>query len=79
MKLEATTSYPTDLAEVAQLYQSSEKFVRFLMNEFPKDRFVKFIDAVLEGKGMEKAVVETYPDKVKDWDAFLRRYERFTK
>jgi hypothetical protein len=78
-QLEATTEYPMDPVAIGQVYQSSEKFVRFLMNEFPKDRFVKFIDAVLEGRGMEKAVVETYPDKVKDWDAFLRRYERFTK
>ncbi len=78
-KLEATNVYPMDPLEIGQLYQSSEKFVRFLMNEFPKDRFVKFIDAVLEDKGMEKAVIEVYPDKVKDWDSFLRRYERFTK
>lgn len=78
-KLEATTVYPMDPAEISQLYQTSEKFVRFLMNEFPKDRFVKFIDAVLDGKGMEKAVIEVYADKVKDWDTFLRRYERFTK
>lgn len=78
-KLEATTVYPMDPVEVGQLYQSSEKFVRFLMNELPKDRFVKFIDAVLDGKGMEKAVLEVYADKVNDWDSFLRRYERFVK
>jgi hypothetical protein len=78
-KLEATTSYPAEELEIGRLYQSSEKLVRFLMNEFPKERFVKFLDAVLEEKGMEKAVLEVYPDKVKDWDSFLRRYERFTK
>lgn len=77
--LESTTSYPESELAIAQLYQSSEKFVRFLMNEFPKDRFVKFIDAVLAGKGMEKAVTEVYADKVKDWETFQRRYERFTK
>ncbi len=77
--LDSTTSYPESELAISQLYQSSEKFVRFLMNEFPKERFVKFIDAVLEGKGMEKAVAEVYSDKVKDWETFQRRYERFTK
>ncbi len=77
--LESMTSYPESELEIGQLYQTSEKFVRFLMNEFPKDRFVKFIDAVLDGKSMQVAVLEIYLDKVKDWDAFLRRYERFTK
>ena len=77
--MESITSYPEGELAIGQLYQTSEKFVRFLMNEFPKDRFVKFIDAVLDGKSMQVAVLEIYGDKVKDWDAFLRRYERFTK
>ena len=77
--MESMTSYPEGELAIGQLYQTSEKFVRFLMNEFPKDRFVKFIDAVLDGKSMQVAVLEIYGDKVKDWDAFLRRYERFTK
>jgi hypothetical protein len=77
--VESMTSYPDDPAAISQLYQTSEKFVRFLMNEFPKDRFVKFIDATLDGKGMQEAVLEIYADKVKDWDSFMRRYERFTK
>jgi hypothetical protein len=78
-QLESTTTYPMDPVEIGQLYQSSEKLVRFLMNEFPQDRFVRFIDAVLSGKSIEKAALEIYADKVKDWETFLRRYERFTK
>ena len=30
-------------------------------------------------ESMQIAVLEIYSDKVKDWDAFMRRYERFTK
>ena len=78
-EMEAMTVYPADEAVVGQLYQTSEKFVRFLMNELPKDRIVKFIDAVLDGRGMQAAVLEVYGDKVKDWDAFMKRYERFSK
>ncbi len=77
--LESLTKYPDDREQVAQLYQTSEKFVRFLMNELPKDRIVKFIDAVLAGKKMQAAVLEVYSDKIKDWAAFEKRYERFTR
>ncbi len=78
-QLEQLQSYPADEVAVAQLYQSSEKFVRFLMNELPKDRIVTFIDYIVEGKGMKESVLGIYGDKVRDWDSFMRRYERFTK
>jgi hypothetical protein len=78
-QLEALQQYPADPEQVSQLYQSSEKFVRFLMNELPKDRIVKFIDAVLAGRSMQAAVLEVYGDKFKDWAAFEKKYARFTK
>jgi hypothetical protein len=78
-RLEALTEYPSDENAVGQLYQTSEKFVRFLMNELPKERIVSFIEAVLAGKKMQEAVLAVYGDKLKDWDAFLKRYERFSK
>ncbi|HEX8297260.1 MAG TPA: hypothetical protein VF593_13230 [Chthoniobacteraceae bacterium] len=78
-KLEALTSYPPDELAVGQLYQSSEKFVRFLMTEFPSARITKFIEAVLGGKSMQAAVLAVYSDQVKDWNDFTRRYERFGK
>ena len=77
--LEALEAYPSNEAAIGQLYQTSEKFMRFLMSELPKDRIVKFIDAVIGGKKMREAVLEVYGDKVKDWDAFMKRYERFSK
>lgn len=77
--MESLAEYPSSQEAVAQLYQTSEKFVRFLMNELPKDRIVAFIDAILAGKKMQDAVLEVYADRFKDWDAFLRRYERFSK
>ena len=77
--LEALEGYPSNEAAIGQLYQTSEKFVRFLMSELPKDRIVKFIDAVLGGKKMQEAVLEVYGDKFRNWDAFMKKYERFTK
>ena len=57
--LEALDAYPRDPASIAQLYATSEKLVRFLMTELPKDRIAKFIEAVLAGRKLQEAVVET--------------------
>ena len=77
--LESLTSYPSGDDQVHALYQTSEKFVRFLMTEAPKDRIAKFVETVLAGKGMKDGVLEIYGDKFKDWDAFMKRFERFSK
>jgi hypothetical protein len=77
--LESATSYPSDERSIQQFYESSEMFVRFLMSEAPKERFAKFIDAILAGRGMQAGVLEVYGDKFKDWDAFMKRYERFKR
>ncbi len=78
-RMETMLAYPETEIEVMQLYQTSEKLVRFLMNEFPKERFNDFLAATLAGKPLKETIPTVYADKVKDWDAFLRRYERFTK
>lgn len=78
-KLVQYTKYPTSQAEIGQLYQSSEKFVRFLMTDFPKDRLSHFIESVLNGSEVPSAIVEIYGDKLKDWADFQKRYDKFTK
>ncbi len=71
-------SYPSD-DKVAELYQTSEKFIRFLFNELPSDRFVTFVDQVLKGTDPKSALLSVYGDQLKDWETFQRRYARFTK
>jgi hypothetical protein len=71
--------YPSDPLEVTRFYQSSEKLVRLLLNEYPKERFPKFIDATLLGFPFRDALLQVYGDQVKDYPAFLKQYERFTK
>lgn len=75
----ALTAYPTELAQVSQLYQTSEKFVRFLFNELPKERFPQFVSAILAGKDMQTAFLEVYGDKIHDWKTFQMRFQRFSK
>lgn len=72
-------AYPENEKAVGAFYQSSEKFVRFLMNELPKDRFPKFVEAVIAGKAPDAAFVGIYGDKFKDFETFRKRYKLFTK
>ena len=78
-ELTAMTEYPADIKQVHQLYQSSEKLVRFLMGQFPKDRIARFIETVLAGESLEKAVLKVYGDQVADFEAFKKKYARFQK
>jgi hypothetical protein len=71
--------YPDDPVQVAELYETSEKLVRYLMTELPRDRFTKFIDAVLEGRSLQDALLHVYPDKIASYDDFLKNYAKFSK
>jgi hypothetical protein len=76
-QLVAMTEYPSEQSQIAQLYRSGERVVRFLMTRFPKERIVTFIDSILAGNDFQKAVVEVYGDQVKDFDEFSKLYSRF--
>lgn len=78
-QLTATTKYPEDPIAVAQLYESSEKLVRFLMTELPKEQFPKFIDAVLSGQSLSEAIPYVYGAHFKTYDDFTKQYEKFSK
>src|SRR5262249_1723576 len=73
-------SYPKDPTELHALYQSGEKFIRFLMTDGGgKDRIRAFIEAILGGKDAQSAVLEIYGDKFKDWETFEKKYTKFSK
>lgn len=78
-ELTAMADYPAKEEEVTRFYQSSEKLVRYLLYVYPKERFPKFIDAVLLGLPFRTALTQVYGDQAKDYPAFLKQYERFTK
>ena len=76
-QLTTMTAYPQDVQAVGQLYQSSEKLVRFMMTQLPPDRFPKFIDAlVVDGGTMQAAVAKVYADKYPTYAAFAAAYQR---
>ena len=49
------------------------------MNDLPRERFTRFVDSLLAGKDLEKALLETYGDRLKDFGSFEKRFARFTK
>jgi hypothetical protein len=77
--MEEMKQYPDDAVQIAQLYQTGEKLVRFLMDQMPRERITQFIDAEINGESLEASVTEIYSDKIKDWADFQKRYERFAK
>lgn len=81
MKLDAlfaTKVYPPEREDVDKLYQSSEKFVRFLMTTLPKERFRMFVTAVLESGDPKASILKVYGDKFPNFDAFEKKYAAFS-
>ena len=78
-ELTTITAYPSDLKEVTQLYQSSERLVRFLMHDNPPDHFPHLLDLLTSGETLESAIPKVYPDRYPDFAAFVKRYNQLPK
>ena len=78
-QLTSTAVYPTRPAEVQQLYQTAEKFVRYLLNNYPKQLFPPFVERVLAGEPVATALVAIYGNEFTDMAAFERKFARFTR
>ncbi len=77
-ELTAMTAYPVNPMAVAQLYQSSEKLVHFLLAKAP-DRFPRLIDHLLNGEDLPAAVPEIYGDIYPSYAAFAQQYARLPR
>ncbi len=78
-QIQQLQEYPQDPVQVAELYETAEKLIRFIMTELPKERFTQFIDAVLEGRNLRDALLYVYPDKLASYDDFEKKFARFSK
>jgi len=78
-EIQELQAYPQDPIQVAELYETAEKLIRFIMTELPKERFTQFIDAVLGGKTLKEALLYVYPDKLVSYDDFEKRFAKFNK
>jgi len=77
--LQKVQVYPDDPVQVAILYETSEKLIRYIMTELPKDRITQFINAVLAGRSLQDALLYVYPDKIASYEDFEKKYARFNK
>jgi hypothetical protein len=77
-QLTAMTVYPADVKDVAQLYQSAERLVHFLMAYQP-ERFPKLIDLLISGTDFATAVPAVYGDRYPTYAAFARQYALLPK
>ncbi|MEP6956404.1 MAG: hypothetical protein ABI883_06220, partial [Chthoniobacterales bacterium] len=78
-QLTALQVYPTDPQQVAQLYETAEKFVRYLANRYPKPLFPQFVERVLGGEAPQAALVGVYGSEFRDMAGFERKFARFTR
>lgn len=78
-ELLTTTRYLETPDEVARLYDTSAKLVRYLFNKYPKEFFPKFIDRVLADGQAEEALVEIQGQEFSDLGKFEKSFDRFTR
>jgi hypothetical protein len=77
-QLTAMTVYPPDVMAVAQLYQSAEKLVRFIMSKDP-ERFPKLFGLLIDGEDLPAAIPQVYGDLYPTYAAFEQQYARLPK
>ena len=78
-QLQQLQAYPQDPVQVAELYETAEKLVRFVKTELPKERFKQFLEAMLGGRSLKDALLYVYPDKLASYEDFERKFARFNK
>ena len=78
-QLTSLAVYPTTPEQVGQLYESAEKFVRYLFKNHPKQLFPKFAERVLAGDPAAAALAAVYGSEFDDMAAFERKFARFVR
>jgi hypothetical protein len=78
-ELTATVHYPQEIDQVARLYDTSAKFVRYLFNKYQRELFPKFVDRLLDGEPVTTALVDVYGIEFRDLPEFEKRFSRFTR
>ena len=74
-ELISVTHYPEDPNEVARLYETGTKFVRYLFAKYPAELFPKFVDRLLDGESTQLALFKIYGDEFRDLAAFDKKFE----
>lgn len=73
-ELIAINDYPAERARVDQLYETGNKFVRYLFAKYSAERFRQFVDRLLAGESTQTALVEVYGEEFRDLPTFDRKF-----
>ena len=76
-ELVALDKYPEDLRDIARLYRTGEKLVRFLMSKGSNQQFVALVDALIDGQTLEQAIATNYAKEFPDFDMFEAGFNSF--
>ena len=77
-ELLALQKYPDALPDIARLYQTGEKFVRFLMSKGSPAQFVAFADALVDAQPFDAAIATNYPGQWPDPRKFEEDFTKYT-
>ena len=77
-ELLALQKYPDALPDIARLYQTGEKFVRFLMSKGSPAQFVAFANALVDAQPFDAAIATHYPGQWPDPRKFEEDFTKYT-
>ena len=77
-ELLALKKYPDALPDIARLYQTGEKFVRFLMSHGTPAQFVAFANALVDNQPFEAAIATNYPGQWPDPKKFEEDFAKYS-
>ncbi|MDQ6624213.1 MAG: hypothetical protein M3Y86_12125 [Verrucomicrobiota bacterium] len=78
-ELTAISRYPTEREQVHELYETAEKFVRYLYNRYPPALFPKFVAHILAGEPASTALAAVYGAEFSDMAGFERKFAHFNR
>ncbi len=78
-ELLGAAGYPESPMEIARLYETSAKLVRYLFNRDPEELFPKLVGRILDGTSATEALVEVYGSEFSDLAEFEKRFRRFSR
>lgn len=75
--IKVVDEYPKDEEELASFYQSADQLVRFLIEQFPGEKFPRLVGQILDGSTLYAAAVATSPDRIPDEESLRKAYAKF--
>lgn len=77
IELATLEKYPEDLRDIARLYRTGEKFVRFLMAKGDNRQFVELADALIDEKMLNQTVDLIHAKEFSSFERFATEFDGY--